>query len=81
MCGTAPGIQETDSTDIFNNAYEDEYGQPPPMPFMTNTYDAVILAVSHDEFIILEFADFEKILEVNYNVAQLKKMCRHWTQQ
>ncbi len=44
MCGTAPGIQETDSTDIFNNAYEDEYGQPPPMPFMTNTYDAVILA-------------------------------------
>ena len=36
--------------------------------------------VSHDEFTILEFADFEKILEVNYNVAQLKKMCRHYKQ-
>ena len=36
--------------------------------------------VSHDEFTILEFADFEKILEINYNVTQLKKMCRHYKQ-
>ena len=36
--------------------------------------------VSQEEFTILEFADFGKILEVNYNVAQLKKMCRHYKQ-
>ena len=34
--------------------------------------------VSQEEFTILEFADFGKILEVNYNVAQLKKMGRHY---
>ena len=36
--------------------------------------------VSQEKFTILEFADFEKILEFNYNVAQLKKMCRHYKQ-
>jgi len=36
--------------------------------------------VSQEKFTILEFADFEKILELNYNVAQLKKMCRHYKQ-
>jgi len=36
--------------------------------------------VSQEKFTIPEFADFEKILELNYNVAQLKKMCRHYKQ-
>ena len=36
--------------------------------------------VSQEEFTILEFADFGQILEVNHNVAQLKKMCRHYKQ-
>jgi len=36
--------------------------------------------VSQENFTIPEFAQFEKILELNYNVAQLKKMCRHYKQ-
>ena len=36
--------------------------------------------VTVDEFIILEFADFEQILEINHNVKQLKKMCRYYKQ-
>jgi len=36
--------------------------------------------VSQENFVILEFTDFEKILELNHNVAQLKKMCRHYKQ-
>ena len=36
--------------------------------------------VSQEKFTIPEFVDFEKILELNYNVAQLKKMCRHYKQ-
>jgi len=44
MRGTAPGLKETDSLEIFNSTYEAEYGQAPPVSFMTNSYDAVILA-------------------------------------
>ncbi|HDH97834.1 MAG TPA: hypothetical protein ENF70_01700 [Deltaproteobacteria bacterium] len=44
MCGTAPASKVTDSLAIFNSAYESEYGEAPPMPFMTNAYDAVVLA-------------------------------------
>jgi branched-chain amino acid transport system substrate-binding protein len=44
MCGTAPGSKETDSLVIFNETYEAEYGEVPPLPFMTTTYDAVIIA-------------------------------------
>ncbi len=44
MCGTAPGAAETDSLATFNETYEAEYGAVPPMPFMTNTYDAVVVA-------------------------------------
>lgn len=44
MCGTAPGAAETDSLAIYNATYETFYGEVPPLPFMTNTYDAVIVA-------------------------------------
>ena len=44
MCGTAPGAAETDSLRIYNETYEAEYGEVPPLPFMTNTYDAVVIA-------------------------------------
>ncbi len=44
MCGTAGGSEETPSLDLFNQAYEAEYGELPPLPFMTNTYDAVVIA-------------------------------------
>lgn len=45
MCGTAPGAAKTDSLDIYNASYKEEYGEePPPLPFNTNTYDAVIVA-------------------------------------
>lgn len=44
MLGTAPGSAETPSLEIFNQAYEEEYGERPPLPFMTNVYDAVVLA-------------------------------------
>lgn len=44
MCGTAPGAAETDSLATYNADYEAEYGEVPPLPFMTNTYDAVVVA-------------------------------------
>lgn len=44
MCGTAPGSKETDSLATFNSTYEAEYGEIPPLPFMTTTYDAVIIS-------------------------------------
>jgi len=43
MCGTAPGAAETESLRIYNETYEAEYGELPPLPFMTNTYDAVVV--------------------------------------
>lgn len=44
MCGTAPGAAETDSLSVYYETYEAEYGEVPPLPFMTNTYDAVIVS-------------------------------------
>jgi ABC-type branched-subunit amino acid transport system substrate-binding protein len=44
MCGTAPGAAETDSLATFNETYIAEYGEIPPIPFQTNTYDAVVIA-------------------------------------
>jgi ABC-type branched-subunit amino acid transport system substrate-binding protein len=44
MCGTAPGAAETDSLTTFNETYIAEYGEIPPIPFQTNTYDAVVIA-------------------------------------
>jgi ABC-type branched-subunit amino acid transport system substrate-binding protein len=44
MCGTAPGAAETESLNVYNETYAAEYGEVPPLPFMTNTYDAVIVA-------------------------------------
>lgn len=44
MLGTAPGSVKGPSLDAFNESYEKEYGELPPLPFMTNVYDAVIVA-------------------------------------
>ncbi|GIV77043.1 MAG: amino acid ABC transporter substrate-binding protein [Litorilinea sp.] len=44
MYGTAPGSVESDSLTVFNQAYEAEYGEVPPLPFMTNVYDGVVIA-------------------------------------
>jgi len=44
MCGTAPGSISTESLNIFNASYKEEYGELPSLPFMSNTYDAVIIA-------------------------------------
>ncbi len=44
MCGTAPGSAETPSLATFNSTYEAEYGEVPPLPFMTNVYDAVVVS-------------------------------------
>lgn len=38
--GTAPGAAKTDSYDIFVSDYRTEYGVLPPLPFITNAYDA-----------------------------------------
>jgi ABC-type branched-subunit amino acid transport system substrate-binding protein len=43
MYGTAPGSERTRSLEIFNAEYQRVYKELPPQPFMTNTYDAVIL--------------------------------------
>ena len=43
MCGTGQGQVESAAGDAFDAAYEAEYGEPPPVPFARETYDAVIL--------------------------------------
>ncbi len=43
MYGTAPGSERTRSLEIFTAEYQRVYNELPPQPFMTNTYDAMIL--------------------------------------
>jgi ABC-type branched-subunit amino acid transport system substrate-binding protein len=38
--GTAPGSTGGEPLEKFNKAYKAEYGQLPPLPFITNAYDA-----------------------------------------
>jgi ABC-type branched-subunit amino acid transport system substrate-binding protein len=42
--GTAPGTVGGEALDIFESDYEAEYGELPPLPFMSNFYDAVAVA-------------------------------------
>ena len=59
-----------------------------PKTYIENVlYDKVELkrgrkrkTVSQEKFTILGFAEFENLLQINYNVAQLKQMCRHYKQ-
>jgi len=44
MYGTAPGSAKGTSYDVFVAEYKAEYGELPPLPFMTNFYDAVAVA-------------------------------------
>ncbi|MFQ5533172.1 MAG: ABC transporter substrate-binding protein, partial [Candidatus Methylomirabilales bacterium] len=44
MVGTAPGSALTDATKVFNEEYKKAYGELPPLPFMTNMYDAAAVA-------------------------------------
>lgn len=39
--GTAPGAAGGKSLDFFNAAYEAEFGERPPLPFITNAYDGM----------------------------------------
>lgn len=41
--GTAPGTAVGDAQKIFNETYKNSYAQLPPLPFMAETYDAVVL--------------------------------------
>jgi ABC-type branched-subunit amino acid transport system substrate-binding protein len=41
MSGTAPGALESGARTAFTAAYEEEFGDKPPMPFMRESYDAV----------------------------------------
>jgi ABC-type branched-subunit amino acid transport system substrate-binding protein len=43
MSGTAPSSLELAAGDAFEAAYEAEYGETPPLPFMREAYDAVYL--------------------------------------
>lgn len=43
MFGTAPGSALSDSYNVFVAEYSKVYGGVPPLPFMTNMYDAVIV--------------------------------------
>lgn len=45
MLGTAPGSEKGPALDAFESAYNAEYGEKPPLPFMTNVYDAVVVTV------------------------------------
>ena len=42
--GTAPGTVGGESSSRFESEYEAEYGELPPLPFMSNFYDAVVVA-------------------------------------
>jgi len=42
--GTAPGTEEGKSLQEFEAAYKEMYGELPPLPFMSNFYDAIIVA-------------------------------------
>jgi ABC-type branched-subunit amino acid transport system substrate-binding protein len=42
--GTAPGTVAGDSLSNFESDYKAKYGELPPLPFMSNFYDAVIVA-------------------------------------
>jgi branched-chain amino acid transport system substrate-binding protein len=39
--GTAPGTLGGKPLDLFNAAYEKEFGEKPPLPFITNAYDGM----------------------------------------
>ena len=41
MSGTAPGTLGGKPLELFNAAYEKEFGELPPLPFITNAYDAM----------------------------------------
>ncbi|MBI3328741.1 MAG: ABC transporter substrate-binding protein [Nitrospinae bacterium] len=43
MMGTAPGSVLTTGYNVFMAEYGKAYGEVPPLPFMTNMYDAVIV--------------------------------------
>jgi ABC-type branched-subunit amino acid transport system substrate-binding protein len=43
MMGTAPGSVLTDGYNVFIAEYAKAYGEVPPLPYMTNMYDAVAL--------------------------------------
>ena len=44
MMGTAPGSAETQSLELFTADYQAKYGELPPLPFMTNVYDSIVIA-------------------------------------
>lgn len=44
MTGTAPGSALTEGYNTFVAEYGKAYGEVPPLPFMTNMYDAVMVA-------------------------------------
>jgi ABC-type branched-subunit amino acid transport system substrate-binding protein len=41
LIGTAPGSIGGKALDLFNAAYQAEFGEAPPLPFITNAYDAM----------------------------------------
>ena len=44
MQGTAPAASEAASNELFNEEYARAYGEAPPLPFITNVYDAIAVA-------------------------------------
>ena len=51
---------------------EHEYGLAPITQLQNNHYDAVILAVAHDEFKNMSLVDFKELLKENYVLYDLK---------
>lgn len=51
---------------------EHEYGLTPITQLQNNHYDAVILAVAHDEFKNMSLVDFKELLKENYVLYDLK---------
>jgi ABC-type branched-subunit amino acid transport system substrate-binding protein len=60
--GTAPGSVQVPQGPAFDAAYEAEYGETPPLPFLRENYDAVYLIALAAEKSLTDGIDFRQAL-------------------
>ena len=65
--GTAPGSIEVPQGPAFDAAYEAEYGETPPLPFLKENYDAVHLIALAAEKSLTDGIDFREALRAVSN--------------
>ncbi len=65
--GTAPGSVQVPQGPAFDAAYEAEYGETPPLPFLRENYDAVYLIALAAEKSLTDGIDFREALRAVSN--------------